>query len=678
MVDLVKADKANARLPSEAELANAYSDFMASKTGTRTYLTELNTSYALRTLKHLTESQARTPAAQLSTDDLEATLAVLSICPLQTDARDNCRGIAEIAYKELKARAALEEDSQYPAPWEISLPGQEATKHYIRILSRTARPSEALGLLFQQPEGMLKAYDTSLFAVIIKGFVSNGMDSEAWQALAEMERKGIPYSPDLHFDVTKAFANSGKVELAKKAFDHPIAGNQPPLPSTVTTIIRFCLKHDELDWGEPIFKEMVNSDPATEKWYLILQWAAARGKSPQELERMIQVLLQRSGNKRPPRPDIHALVEYALGRGASDTALEYLRLCEKWYPDPDVETRVLRLEIYLHRRSVGRALDEYRALQSEDLLNAAMPVQRKYMMLTKSLLITLCHESDPEFRSAIPGMLDDMSERNPRLEADTVGALCHLYLRTGEWEDIVDVLQSQINDYGLEERANISDVFLEFFLDPSTDVVRMWDAYEIFKEAFPDTPIGVRTTLMNEFFNRKRSDMASRVFGHMRQSDFTDQRPRAETYVECFQGIAKTGDSEALNLVHNMLKLDINIEFDSRLYNALMLAYMGCDMPYRSLEYWQDILNSQQGPTRESIIIALQACARAPFGNKDMEGIMEWLKTSKLKLDRDIYVAQMGVLAGNILFDEAAKMVLDIEQAVGSSPDAATFVSPLS
>ncbi|KAL8873509.1 MAG: hypothetical protein Q9174_001033 [Haloplaca sp. 1 TL-2023] len=148
-----------------------------------------------------------------------------------------------------------------------------------------------------------------------------------------------------------------------------------------------------------------------------------------------------------------------------------------------------------------------------------------------------------------------------------------------------------------------------------------------------------------------------------------NQRPTSETYVLCFEGIAETGDSESLVLVQNMLKLDNQVEPDTRLYNALMLAYIAMGDPRESLLYWDDIIHSREGPTYNSIQIALRACEDAPFGERQARDIWNRLKRFEIKVTREIYAAYVGALAGQSLFDECVELINTAEKEAGYTPD---------
>lgn len=127
---------------------------------------------------------------------------------------------------------------------------------------------------------------------------------------------------------------------------------------------------------------------------------------------------------------------------------------------------------------------------------------------------------------------------------------------------------------------------------------------------------------------------------------------------------------KSLQLVHNMLKLDTEIEPNTRLYNGLMLAYTACGNPSRALEFWNDIVHSREGPTYNSIQIALQACEVASFGDESARDI--WLRLTRfgIKVTKGIYAAYVGALAGQGQLKECIELVEKAEAEIGEKPDA--------
>jgi ubiquitin-like modifier-activating enzyme ATG7 len=249
-----------------------------------------------------------------------------------------------------------------------------------------------------------------------------------------------------------------------------------------------------------------------------------------------------------------------------------------------------------------------------------------------------------------------------------------MHLRREELYDVSDILQAHAFHYSGPQREEIIATFVDYIRDRNNSTARAWDAYSILKQVFAETPVATRTLLMREFFQRGRSDMGCHVFGHMRQHFKPEWRPTADTYVECLTGIARLADTNGLEMVHNMLKLDSSIEPSTRLHNALMLAYTAADMPYRALEYWQDIVRSREGPSYASLIIAMGACGKVEDGTRKAREIWKRLMNMKVEVTEGVAAAYVGALAGQNDLEEAVKVIESLEGDMGLKPGPLTYV----
>jgi ubiquitin-like modifier-activating enzyme ATG7 len=96
---------------------------------------------------------------------------------------------------------------------------------------------------------------------------------------------------------------------------------------------------------------------------------------------------------------------------------------------------------------------------------------------------------------------------------------------------------------------------------------------------------------------------------------------------------------------------------------------MNSESPQRSLEYWDEILNSQEGPTYNSIVIVLNACECAMGGNRVARVIMRRLESLEVDLTKEIYAAYLGALSRHGEFRSALDLVDKMQTDVGLSPD---------
>ena len=664
MLELTKMLRMQTRPPPAAALAKAFSDFFWDRQKAPTPMEEYQTKNAMTTFKYLQGNYKEVAGFGLSTEDLQRALIALIYLP-QVGESTAHNQLARLLFAEVRKRRDSSLDAQDPkGPF-----GQKDLLPFIHVLTLTGDSIDARNLLEEYWLSDLEQGGRSPWHRILKGFAKENNDGELFNTVAIMETHGVPFDAEAHQAVTFYYAQKGDVEAVKKWYKHPISRGGTPLDHTNEFVLKFCISHDELEWGNAILKSILAKTPSKKSWNVVFQWAAANGKGVDEIERMMHVMVRRNeerGSKaRPDIETINCLVELANLENDPYTAERYITLGQKWNFQPNAQTYLLQLDYRLKVGDIAGARAAYSRLQAEDV-----PESQDVHLINK-LIVALCTTRSQDYE-AITSLVGDLNERKARFEPDTMAALSMLYLQREELHDLIDLLQTHTFHYGLEQRAAIRDVMVQFCLDRANSTSSVWDAYSILRAVFDETGIGIRTRLMNEFFARKRCDMACHVFGHMRQSTLKEQRPIGDTYVECLQGIARAGDLESLEMVHNMLKLDSEIEPNTRLYNALMLGHTACDMPYRSLDFWDDIVYSIEGPTYNSIQIAFQACGAIPFGDKPARGIWGRLKKFDIEITREIYVAYIGALAHQALFTEVVNLIDNMESETGCRPDALT------
>ena len=265
-----------------------------------------------------------------------------------------------------------------------------------------------------------------------------------------------------------------------------------------------------------------------------------------------------------------------------------------------------------------------------------------------------------------------VEQRHAALEPETVVVLCMMFLRADLQYEVIDTLSTHTVQYSLDEREKVGKAFVSYCLDRKNSTARVWDAYSLLRQFFPEADPADRLLLMEEFFNRKRPDMACHVFGHMRAHANTSQRPTAGAYIRCLEGLGRCPDLESLKMVHNMLKMDTSLQMSTTIYNALMIAYIGCDDPSSALDFWKGITNSTEGPTYNSLAILFRACETFPFGDKMARETWSKMQRMDLEIPPFVFSAYCGALAGQGQVEEVRRLILGMDSSVGYSPNPLT------
>ncbi|KAI9812615.1 MAG: hypothetical protein M1827_004604 [Pycnora praestabilis] len=672
MVDLKTSFKIRARPPPAADLVKSFKIFFSAKQQSREPLQEVQASHAALTFKHLKDTNKEEEGFGLTLEDLQVALEALNHLPKDDTTTHN--KLARSLFAEINSRKEAD-------PSIDGSVGPEDISPYTDILSMTGDTLEARNVIEEfwkttsggngTNNGLILQGKAArnLWTHVLKGFAKEENDGELLRTITVMRDLNVPFDAKLHEAMTTFYARRDDIEGTKKWFRYPLDGETAPTARTNAVVLKFCLRNNEMEWGSNIFRSILETNPLKSTWDVIFLWAAGMGKGVDEIDRMMDVMTRRNKDNESVRPDvdtINGLVEFANSKNDPYNAERYVTLGQKWNILPNARTYILQMEYRIRVGDFDGVKVAYTNLQGQEILhNEDLPVINK-------LVQALCSSKSVDY-DGVMAIVEDLNERNARLEPETVSALCRLHLQREEMHEIIDLLQSHTFHYSIHQRAMVRDVFVGFCLDRKVSTARAWDAYMIFRQVFDETPIEIRTRMMREFFQRNRPDMACHVFGHMRQHHRQEWRPTTDTYIQCFEGIAGAADLESLEMVHNMLKLDFTIEPNTRMYNALMLGYTACEMPFRSLQYWEDINNSREGPTYNSIRIAFRACEAAPFGDKQARTIWQLLKRMDIEVTPEVFAAYVGALAGQGLLAEVRELIGGMEKEVGSKPDALTL-----
>lgn len=671
MLELKQMLRMGTRPPPPEALAKAFNEFFQARLTTSTPLEAVQIQHATTTFTHMREANAHVRGFGLEDEVLRVALGSLSnSLVLHVEGQSSNSGLtqphyqlATLLFEELNQRRRTNSDQQ-----ELLVPLSEDLLPFIRVLSYSGHSLGARAIIEAYWQRNPGSEDCTMWLQVLGGFVREHNGNELFKTVEIMRNYKIPLDLNLHQSITSYCVKKGDMELTKRWYEQPIDDSHAATGYADASVLKLCISKNEFAWGDTVFKTLLERNPQTqEEWNVIFQWAAAKGKGVDEIERMMKVMVRRNeGNDKSICPDIetiNGLVELANSKNDSYTAERYVALGQSWGIQPNAETYLLQLD---YRLKVGD-IDGARAVYSR-LQDFEIPEDRDVPLINR-LIAALCAEKPPPFET-IMGLVDHLSERKARFELETVAALARFHLHRGEMHDLVDLLHTHTYKCGVNQRAHIRDIFVEFCLDQFNSTTLTWNAYSILRQKFAETDVGIRTKLMKEFFRRGRTDMACHVFGHMRQQSTSDERPTIETYVACFEGIANSSDHASLETIHNMLKLDIEIEPNTRLYNSLMLAYAGCGEPRRALEFWTDIVHSREGPTYDSLQIALRACETTPFGDRHAREIWSRLRKHDVQISREIHAAYIGALAGQALFSECTQLVNEAERDLGLKPDA--------
>jgi hypothetical protein len=666
MLDLSLTDNIQARPPPLHDLAGAFKTFFAYKQQAKESVNSLQARHALRTFKFLRKQNEGAEAFGLSLEDLRCAAKVLG------DISDDVPRDNRATHNEL-AREIFDDISKRTQGTSEGLSHLDM-KSFLNVLIESGQSLYGRQLVQEYAgtnvdlmgQGSRAKHLRRFWTLVMEGFSVEDNEDELLRTANMAETAGLHYGQKFHEVMTVFYANRDNIEETKKWYSKPLSKDASPSPKALSAILRFCIRNNELQWSKSIFRQLLEANPSKETWDIALQWAAgALGKGVEDVERMMETMIRHGAGANSIRPDaatINGLADLAMSLNDPYLAERYIVLGTKFGIRPNARTHILQMNYRISAGDLSGAGAAYASLQSEEICdNEDLPAINNYIR-------ALCAAKDPNYE-LITSITSDLDERGARLEASTVSAVCMMHLSHGELQDVVDILQTHSFHYALSDRTLIRDNFVAYCLNRDNKVSKVWDAYTIFRQIFEETDITIRARMMQEFFQRGRSDMACHVFGHMRQHIRPSARPVLDTYVQCFEGIASCADRESLEIVHNMLKMDSAIEPNTRLYNSLMLAYAACGDSSKALSYWDDITLSSEGPSYRSLEIVFLACRRKAFGEKRARSIWDKMRRMDIEVTPQVFVAYLGALAGNSQLDEAKDLVEGADKEFGLKPN---------
>lgn len=664
MMQLAKLERMRARLTPPEEVAKALKKLLEHKRAKGQVLEDTQAKLALQSLQYCSRCRREKMEKGESIEGLVD--------------RDLLTTTAEVLNRRLQLNVAAHPDLAKAVYEEMQTIDQTGShwllnglEMYVKNLSYAQHAHRAREVLLEweissssNPSPWNKDQESkppvtliSAWMAVLRGIAETGVEADLLATLEMLRARKVPNSRGVKETVLSFYLRGDNRVAVKNCFAdlwQSFVSNQvknPDLPrrqgNCLRQMLQWCLDHGELEYGHQIVREAMVDNPPKLIWDAIFVWAAGTGKGADEINRMLSVMEASNKNisETEPRrvPDIatiNALVEFAISKNDPYLAERFIAIGKGRGIEPDAKTYILQMQYRLKVNDVDGALTAYASSQAMDLSsNEDIPT-------VNALIVALCSSQRHDFDS-IMNVAADLSDRQARFEAPTVAALSLLHLSRDEIHDVVDLLNTHAFHYSSSERESILQAISTYALDPSTPTARTWDAYTILRTIFDECPREPRTAFMLDFYRRERPDMAVHVFNSMRSHSRTDTLPTIETYISSFMASTKLHDLESLELVHNQLKLDVNINPSTRLYNSLILAYTACGQPRRALRFWDDISASREGPTYNSIHITFHACEKAPFGDLKARELMEKLRRKGVEIDQEMWGSYFGALAGN-------------------------------
>ncbi|KAL3457721.1 hypothetical protein BJX64DRAFT_243749 [Aspergillus heterothallicus] len=657
MTDLMRSLTDQSRGPGNDVLAKAFQDFFETRAEEPGVITYFQARLLKTTWKHLRaqkdELESNDWQRVFSTESLENVLYVISEATCLPEAREIVRKVARYAFLELCEDHGTGRNQV----------NRVALLAYINIQALNGNPEEARHTV-EKFWYRLRKTNPSPWLTVIRGFAIENDGRQIRRITENLDEIGVKFDAISQEVLVKLLIGQGLLSAAKAVYECPLSEGQEPNLSTKIALIKYAILNSITVGFEPIFESLLSA-PVSQTIGIRLLWDAAHGKDASSIMENVELLATEDvavmGSLAISM--VNDLIEYANSTQNPTLASNFAGLASNWDLVPDSQTKLVLLESRIQAGDIDEALQSLGELEDLDI------TAPENLHLMNKLITMLCWSGqDDNIFDHVSSFLDPLFEINVRLEAETLAALTHMLVYRHDWEGLSELLRPRLGSYESEERAKMRNALANFILDINQDSDQAWNAYNLLQLAFPETGVSKRTEIMTSFYKRERSDLAFLVFGHMRQAENFSQRPKPDTYARCFQGIARTQDAKHLELVHNMLKLDTEVDLNIRLLNWLMLAYAECDKPEKSMAIFREILQSEEGPSHRTISFFFKVCEKHATGAQEAIKMMEKLKALDFSVDRRLHMAYVEALAAQCEFDLATTAFTAMHEVTGHEP----------
>lgn len=672
--ELRRSKMENLRRPPFNSVCKGFQDFIGARLKDPGVLTDYHVKCLLTAWEYIRHHQRLSNGKEwqiISTHEfLESILYVLSHATCHADSHHTVRTLAHNVYYCLATSLDSEES--------LDGIGCDALLAYIRILALYGNPVHAERLTMDY-WGKLKCSpgfesQESPWLWVIKGFALKHDRTRVENLIATLALEyDYVVTPLLHERLVEALIAQDRVHPAKMLYSIPLPMDGKQTVPCQIAVSKASIMNGDIAFAEKILQPHLSA-PNSQTRDVLLLMEAAKGSNASALTQKLERWSKKDSSIRDDLSVscVNNLMRYANSISNSKLAVEYSDLISKWNLEALPDTvLLLKLESVIQASDIQGALELLRSLE----------VTGGYTDLSLSmryqLIKLLCQApNDDAAYDQVSNLLDPLIEDNVHLEAETLAALTWVLAIRHKWDGLAELLRPRLSSYSLaDERPLIRTALLNFIHKKDEWTTNTWQCYQLLRHAFPDTSTENWVAIMNLFFERKDTQKGCHVFMHMRHANRLDLHPTAETYTACFVGLSRDGNREDVKLIRNMLRLDVNIELNTRLRNALMLALISCGSPTQAMDEFRDILRSDEGPSQNTLPIFFRACESLPDGVHEAQKMAQKIQALEIPMDRTLCLAYVRVFAVQAKHNLLVQALDEIDSKFGLSPDSNMYVS---
>ncbi|EEH18932.1 hypothetical protein PABG_01251 [Paracoccidioides brasiliensis Pb03] len=650
MMELVEALEQKSRPPPPDIIARALSSFIQQRLENPMTLTTNQVRFLQKALHYLNGATREEQFTHLAPDitQLIDILKAISQSEWEADAQDDVRILARLAYGKICSRVARE-------PGNTGHPSAEAMYPYLYILASTGKSGEALRLIEGHWENVFVNEGTLPWITVAKGSLKEEDKGESMilNVLEKMTSRGIRLDQESHEILTLAAAKEGNGKAARSVYEWSLTHSVEPTLAATIAVANATIWDGSAEWASRLLK-LLRQSPTPEIRDAVLLLAVKEGGGAADVEKELTDL-------RVMNPELqfsltistfNKILVYLVTKCERSDVEDFVALAEAWGLEQDTTTGMLRVTARLRNGDIDGAMYLFEELDSTEL------TEGDNLPLWNGIVRYLCSaaKDEPDDKTVL-AFLDRLLELDGQFEPATLEALCQMLLSRHDIEGIADLLKPFASTYSIPGISQVLKPFSYFIADQNQPTDTAWKVHELLTSLIPYAPVGFWTKSMLDFFKRDRPDLACLAFGHIRKKTAPCDRPTSSTYALCLSGIAKAGYSEGLFLIHNMLKLDLEIAITTPLLDSLVLAYDACGEPEKAMEFFREILHSEEGPSENSLAYFFRLCGNFRHGLDEADQMFRKLKSLDVPLNRMAYTNYIRTLALHGELERAADTI---------------------
>lgn len=652
----------NLRPPRTRDLMKAWKDFFESKLSTRIPMNATQALQCRRLLGYILQPSVPSSEPQPEWKHRDVALAFDVLTRVRPRERTQHHlDFAKSVYRALDSGSLKEKKEMKKS---------QLWARYIKIISLYGGAKEALQEVYTNWNDAIELMDTpfNVFLPLVEGLTREGLEAELVDFLKRIEPHEAVFNRKIHTLVTTFFAEQNRIDETRYWFEkEPYGGKRTA--DVYTAVAEFAARNKLQDWAALHFLALGETNPSKAHWDSLLQAILLLGRGLKEVENILPRMNDVEG--RPIAANvatINKLLRAAVGIRDPILAEDILAMAMEQGIKTDGETYLILMRMRLAEGYLAAVHAAYKKVRQLEPWQKNHLTWWEFSEVLNDYIEAICVQEKPDLK-LLHELIENAEEDRIQLEPKRVAILCLRLLENEEHFDVMDILSVHAFQFSADEREIIQEAFTNFCLNKNTSTGRAWTCYQLLRQFFQDLSFEHRVQLMEAFHDRKRSDMASHVFGHMRQHRNKVYHPKLETYTSFFEGLARNPDTEALEMVYNMLKMDTSVQPNTKLYTALILAHAACDKPFQAMDFWAEITASREGPSYASLEAVFWALEKKPGGNMMARNIWNKIEKMDVEITPAVYNAYIGATAGNGKVQEAQTLITKMLPAVGVEPD---------